>query len=85
MRAVAVFGISHLWFCDQDAGQCYTTSKGIATVVVVSGVLAFAAAKGGGGHGHGGGGGGGGVNRGGVGFVEVEVDDISYEMDERDV
>jgi hypothetical protein len=46
LRAVCVFGISHVWFCEQDSGQCYNSWKGLATVVVVMGVMAFAAAKG---------------------------------------
>jgi hypothetical protein len=45
LRAVGVFGISHVWFCDIDKGQCYTAWKGLATIVVVLGVLAFAAGK----------------------------------------
>ncbi|KAI9345596.1 hypothetical protein BDR26DRAFT_818175 [Obelidium mucronatum] len=46
LRAVLVFGLSHVWFCGRDEAQCFTTTKGISTVIVVSGVVAFAAAKG---------------------------------------
>ncbi|KAJ3192498.1 hypothetical protein HK101_006388 [Irineochytrium annulatum] len=45
LRAVGVFGLSHLWYCGRDEAQCYTGWKGVATVVVVSGVMAFAWAK----------------------------------------
>ncbi|KAJ3416900.1 hypothetical protein HDV05_007958 [Chytridiales sp. JEL 0842] len=45
LRAVGVFGISHMWFCEMDGGQCYTSWKGLATVVVVVGVLGFAGGK----------------------------------------
>ncbi|KAJ1551114.1 hypothetical protein HK096_003062 [Nowakowskiella sp. JEL0078] len=45
LRAVLVFALSHWLFCASDNAQCYTTTKGIATIVVVSGVLAFAFAK----------------------------------------
>ncbi|KAI8838739.1 hypothetical protein BJ741DRAFT_600479 [Chytriomyces cf. hyalinus JEL632] len=46
LRAVGVFGLSHVWFCERDEGQCFTVWKGAATVIVVCGVVTFAAAKG---------------------------------------
>ncbi|KAJ3004276.1 UNVERIFIED_CONTAM: hypothetical protein HDU68_005199 [Siphonaria sp. JEL0065] len=46
LRAVLVFGLSHAWFCEKDEAQCFTSMKAISTVIVVSGVVAFAAAKG---------------------------------------
>ncbi|KAJ3116538.1 hypothetical protein HDU96_009426 [Phlyctochytrium bullatum] len=45
LRAVGVFGLSHFWYCGVEESQCYTTWKGIATVVVVTGVIGFALAK----------------------------------------
>ncbi|KAJ3075131.1 hypothetical protein HDU98_009081 [Podochytrium sp. JEL0797] len=54
LRAVLVFGLSDVWFCGRDEGQCFTVYKGVATVVVVCGVGVFAAAKGMKGHSHGG-------------------------------
>ncbi|KAI9329129.1 hypothetical protein DFJ73DRAFT_964313 [Zopfochytrium polystomum] len=48
LRAVAVFGVSHVWFCDVDDTQCFNVPKGVATLVVVAGVIGFAVADGGG-------------------------------------
>ncbi|RKP02768.1 hypothetical protein CXG81DRAFT_24556 [Caulochytrium protostelioides] len=45
LRAVLVFGMSHGAFCHRDAAQCFTPSKGAATVLVVCGVLGFAFSK----------------------------------------
>lgn len=41
VQAVAVFGLSHKFYCSQDASQCLTTTKTASLVVVVSGVLAY--------------------------------------------
>lgn len=41
LRAVSVFIISHLLFCDTHANQCYNAAKGLSTVVVVLGILYF--------------------------------------------
>ncbi|KAI8615476.1 hypothetical protein BC830DRAFT_1168571 [Chytriomyces sp. MP71] len=46
LRAVGVFGLSHSWFCGIDENQCFNAWKGAATVIVVAGVVLFAAAKG---------------------------------------
>ncbi|KAJ3199532.1 hypothetical protein HDU67_002719 [Dinochytrium kinnereticum] len=45
LRAVGVFGLSHFWFCGTDQAQCFTPWKGVATVVVVTGVVGFAIVK----------------------------------------
>ncbi|KAI8593013.1 hypothetical protein BDZ88DRAFT_405206 [Geranomyces variabilis] len=45
LRAVLVFGLSHLLFCKQDAVQCFTAAKGVATLIVVAGVIGFSVAK----------------------------------------
>ncbi|KAJ3288679.1 hypothetical protein HK104_008035 [Borealophlyctis nickersoniae] len=45
LRAVMVFGLSHVIFCGRDKAQCFTVQKGLATVVVVGGVLGFSYAK----------------------------------------
>ncbi|KAJ3316541.1 hypothetical protein HDU76_001721 [Blyttiomyces sp. JEL0837] len=46
LRAVLVFGISHIWFCEIDSAQCFTSWKGLATLVVILGVMGFAYSKG---------------------------------------
>ncbi|KAJ3040695.1 hypothetical protein HDV00_010588 [Rhizophlyctis rosea] len=48
LRAVMVFGLSHVMFCGEDGMQCFTPMKGVATVVVVCGVVGFSVAKAGG-------------------------------------
>lgn len=45
LRAVGVFILSHFLYCDRDAGQCYTYTKGLSTLIVVSGVLGYAWSK----------------------------------------
>ncbi|KAJ3227819.1 hypothetical protein HK099_000073 [Clydaea vesicula] len=45
LRAVLVFFLSHFFFCDQDAHQCFTFGKGLSTFFVILGVLGFAYAK----------------------------------------
>ncbi|KAJ3054286.1 hypothetical protein HK097_002168 [Rhizophlyctis rosea] len=45
LRAVMVFGLSHVMFCESDSMQCFTPMKGVATVVVVCGVVGFSVAK----------------------------------------
>lgn len=45
IRAVSVFGLSSVIFCAHDQAQCYDTKKGIATFLVVIGVLYYSFAK----------------------------------------
>ncbi|KAI9101083.1 hypothetical protein DFS34DRAFT_591985 [Phlyctochytrium arcticum] len=45
LRAVMVFALSHVFFCQEDERQCFTARKGVATVVVVLGVLGYSFAK----------------------------------------
>ncbi|TPX72702.1 hypothetical protein SpCBS45565_g00014 [Spizellomyces sp. 'palustris'] len=45
LRAVLVFGLSHLMFCQRDTAQCFTAQKGMSTLVVVAGVVGFSVAK----------------------------------------
>ncbi|KAJ3145587.1 hypothetical protein HDU86_000864 [Geranomyces michiganensis] len=45
LRAVLVFGLSHLLYCKQDAVQCFMPAKGAATLIVVAGVIGFSIAK----------------------------------------
>jgi len=44
LQAVAVFLLSHVLYCEQDASQCLTPAKTTSLVVVVSGALAYALA-----------------------------------------
>ncbi|KAI7868254.1 hypothetical protein BDF14DRAFT_1794505 [Spinellus fusiger] len=41
LRAVLVYGISHAWYCSTDSTQCFTTYKGIGSLLVISCVLLF--------------------------------------------
>mmetsp|Transcript_2398 Transcript_2398/g.4203 ORF Transcript_2398/g.4203 Transcript_2398/m.4203 type:complete len:468 (-) Transcript_2398:37-1440(-) len=41
VRAVSVFAVSAFLFCERQTSQCYTSQKGLATIVVVSGALAY--------------------------------------------
>ena len=45
IRAVLVFGLSNLAFCSRDSHQCYSAAKGIATLLVVTGILLFSYGK----------------------------------------
>ncbi|KAI8915394.1 hypothetical protein DFJ77DRAFT_462494, partial [Powellomyces hirtus] len=45
LRAVMVFGLSHILFCKGDAAQCFTMGKGFATAIVCAGVVGFSCAK----------------------------------------
>ncbi|KAI8852898.1 hypothetical protein BC829DRAFT_47861 [Chytridium lagenaria] len=73
LRAVGVFGLSHVWYCGAHEEQCYSTWKGVATVVVVVGVVGFAVAKSlDGGKG------------GGEGYDEVALGDFGEEEEEEE-
>ena len=37
--------LSHFFYCDQDKGQCFTSTKGLSTFIVICGVLGYAYAK----------------------------------------
>jgi len=41
IRAVSVFGVSAKLFCQRQSSQCYSSEKGKATLVVISGALLF--------------------------------------------
>lgn len=45
IRAICVFGLSSAFFCQRDAQQCYSMAKGIATLLVVHGILLFSWGK----------------------------------------
>lgn len=45
LRAVCVFVISSLLYCSQQESQCFDTKRGVATLVVVSGVMFYSWAK----------------------------------------
>uniref|UniRef100_A0A7S0B7D9 Sugar phosphate transporter domain-containing protein n=1 Tax=Pyrodinium bahamense TaxID=73915 RepID=A0A7S0B7D9_9DINO len=44
LQAVAVFLLSHVLYCSQDASQCLTPIKSTSLIVVVSGALVYAGA-----------------------------------------
>ncbi|SAM05723.1 hypothetical protein [Absidia glauca] len=44
LRAVLVYGISHVWYCSSDSVQCFTTYKGFGSMLVVLCVCLFTAA-----------------------------------------
>ena len=46
LRAVLVFALSSIAFCSQQQSQCYDTKRGMATLIVVVGVLYYSWAKG---------------------------------------
>ena len=46
LRAVSVFAASAVLFCEQQESQCYNTHRGVATGVVVLGVLGYSIATG---------------------------------------
>ncbi|CDS13104.1 hypothetical protein LRAMOSA05287 [Lichtheimia ramosa] len=41
VRAVLVYGISHLWYCANDSAQCFTVKKGFGSLLVISCVLLY--------------------------------------------
>ncbi|CAN8066995.1 unnamed protein product [Agarophyton chilense] len=45
IRAVSVFGVSSLFFCSNQASQCYNSRKGISTAVVILGAIGYSAAS----------------------------------------
>lgn len=46
LRAVCVFVISSLLYCSRQESQCFDTKRGVATLIVVSGVMFYSWAKG---------------------------------------
>lgn len=45
VRAVSVFGMSSILFCEHQASQCYTTRKGASTAIVVVGAVGYSVAS----------------------------------------
>uniref|UniRef100_A0AAV1TUG0 Uncharacterized protein n=1 Tax=Peronospora matthiolae TaxID=2874970 RepID=A0AAV1TUG0_9STRA len=45
LRAVCVFIISSMMYCSQQESQCFDTKRGVATLIVVSGVMFYSWAK----------------------------------------
>jgi drug/metabolite transporter (DMT)-like permease len=45
LRAVCVFAISSVLYCSHQESQCFDTRRGIATLIVVSGVMFYSWAK----------------------------------------
>lgn len=45
LRAVCVFAISSVLYCGHQESQCFDTRRGVATLLVVSGVLFYSWAK----------------------------------------
>ncbi|RMX66607.1 hypothetical protein DD238_005046 [Peronospora effusa] len=45
LRAVCVFVISSMLYCSRQESQCFDTKRGVATLVVVSGVMFYSWAK----------------------------------------
>ncbi|GMF65648.1 unnamed protein product [Phytophthora lilii] len=45
LRAVCVFVISSMLYCSQQESQCFDTKRGVATLIVVSGVMFYSWAK----------------------------------------
>ncbi|KAE9039198.1 hypothetical protein PR003_g5325 [Phytophthora rubi] len=45
LRAVCVFIISSMLYCSQQESQCFDTKRGVATLIVVSGVMFYSWAK----------------------------------------
>lgn len=43
VRAVSVFAVSSLLFCEHQASQCYNTRKGISTAIVIIGACGYSA------------------------------------------
>lgn len=46
LRAILVFAFSSLLFCEVQESQCYTLKRGLATLVVVAGVIYYSLSKG---------------------------------------
>lgn len=45
VRAVLIFGLSSIMYCNNDATQCYTGMKAVATLLVALGVVLFSSGK----------------------------------------
>lgn len=45
IRAIVVFGLSHLFFCDIDKGQCFNNWKGFSAILVIGFVTLFSISK----------------------------------------
>lgn len=45
IRAIVVFGLSHVMFCEMDNGQCFNVWKGWSTLIVVGCVTIFSLSK----------------------------------------
>lgn len=45
LRAVSVFGLSSLLFCEHQASQCYSARKGISTAIVLFGATGYSLAS----------------------------------------
>ncbi|KAI8637993.1 hypothetical protein BD408DRAFT_423644 [Parasitella parasitica] len=45
IRAILVYSISHVWYCQEDSAQCFTTSKGCGSIIVIGCVLIFTLGK----------------------------------------
>lgn len=45
IRAVSVFAASSLFFCTNQASQCYNSRKGISTAIVIIGAFGYSAAS----------------------------------------
>ncbi|KAG2196602.1 hypothetical protein INT46_008348 [Mucor plumbeus] len=45
LRAILVYSISHVWYCQEDSAQCFTTSKGCGSLIVIGCVLVFTLGK----------------------------------------
>ena len=41
VQSVSIFGLSALIYCDHHDEQCFTVAKGIATALVIGGVLGY--------------------------------------------
>ncbi|KAI8064201.1 hypothetical protein BC940DRAFT_306406 [Gongronella butleri] len=41
LRAVIVYGLSHLWYCASDSAQCFTVYKGFGSLLVIVCVFVF--------------------------------------------
>jgi hypothetical protein len=44
VRAVSVFAVSSMLFCEHQVSQCYTARKGASTAIVIIGALGYSAA-----------------------------------------
>eukprot|EP00439_Symbiodinium_sp_Y106_P008903 s253_g1.t1 len=41
LQGVAVFALSHLLYCRQDASQCFSPAKGLSLLIVTAGVVSY--------------------------------------------